>query len=240
VNVGLCLPVFRATTGLVFDIAAQAEADGLDGVFSFDHLFPAGQPQRPALSALPILAGVAVRTSRVRLGPLVSRVGMLSFGVQVTAFATLQELSGGRLIAGLGAGDSLSRAENDAFGLPTLPVDERLVRLAALAQAVRARGIEVWIGGNSARVRDLAAAQADAWNCWNCPPDQLGAAASGEAGSTGCRCTWAGPPPRDCDLEAQLHALAAAGATWAVYGPLPGTDWPAFVTRLAGAAKHVH
>jgi alkanesulfonate monooxygenase SsuD/methylene tetrahydromethanopterin reductase-like flavin-dependent oxidoreductase (luciferase family) len=231
VNVGLCLPVFRATAGLAFDVAEQAEAEGLDGVFSFDHLFPAQQPHRPALSAIPMLAAVAVRTHRVRIGPLVSRVGLLEPGVQVTALATLQELSGGRLIAGIGAGDSRSRAENDAFGLPTVPVDQRLALLGALAKAVRARGIEVWIGGNSARVRDLAAAEADAWNCWDCPPAELAA--------TRGRRTWAGPPPDDCDLEGQMRALAAAGAGWAVYGPPPSTDWPVFVTRLAGAAKHV-
>jgi alkanesulfonate monooxygenase SsuD/methylene tetrahydromethanopterin reductase-like flavin-dependent oxidoreductase (luciferase family) len=236
VNVGLCLPVFRATTDLVFDVAEQAEAEGLDGVFSFDHLFPARQPHRPALSAIPVLAAVAVRTGRVRFGPLVSRVGLLEPGVQVTALATLQQISGGRLIAGLGAGDSLSRPENAAFGLPTIPVDQRLALLGALARAVRARGIEVWIGGNSAPVRDLAAAEADAWNCWGCPPAELAEPATGTSGG---RRTWAGPPPDDGDLEGQLRALAAAGATWAIYGPPPSIDWGVFVTRLAGAAKQV-
>jgi alkanesulfonate monooxygenase SsuD/methylene tetrahydromethanopterin reductase-like flavin-dependent oxidoreductase (luciferase family) len=229
VNVGVCLPVFRETPGLAFETAEQAEAEGLDGVFSFDHLFPARQPHRPALAAMPMLAAVAVRTHRVRIGPLVSRVGILEPGVLVTALLTLQELSGGRLIAGLGAGDSFSKPENDAIGLPTLPIDQRLALLGELARAVRARGIEVWIGGNSARVRDLAAAEADAWNCWNCPPAEL----------TGRRRTWAGPPPEDHDIEGQLTALAAAGAGWAIYGPPPSTDWPAFVTRLAGAAKQV-
>jgi alkanesulfonate monooxygenase SsuD/methylene tetrahydromethanopterin reductase-like flavin-dependent oxidoreductase (luciferase family) len=232
VNVGLCLPVFRPTPRLAFETAEQAEAEGLDGVFSFDHLFPARQPHRPALAAIPMLAAVAVRTRRVRIGPLVSRVGVLEPGVLVTALLTLQELSRDRLIAGLGAGDSLSKPENDAFGLPTLPVDQRLAMLAELANAVRTRGIEVWIGGNSARVRDLAAAEANAWNCWNCPPPEL-------TDLGGCRRTWAGPPPDDRDIEGQLQALAAAGVSWVIYGPPPSTDWPAFVTRLAGAAKHV-
>jgi alkanesulfonate monooxygenase SsuD/methylene tetrahydromethanopterin reductase-like flavin-dependent oxidoreductase (luciferase family) len=237
VNIGLCLPVFRASAGLALATADQAEAEGLDGVFSFDHLFPARQPHRPALSAIPILAAVAERTSRVRVGTLVSRVGVLEPGVQVTALATLQEMSAGRLIAGLGAGDNLSRPENTAYGLPTLPIDQRLALLTTLAQAVRARGIEVWIGGNSARMRDLAAAEADAWNCWGCPPAVLAQFAAGATRNTGCRPTWAGPPPDDGDLEGQLRALAAAGAGWAIYGPPPSTDWPAFVTKLAGAAK---
>ena len=233
-NVGLCLPVFRATPDAALDVAEQSEAEGLDGVFSFDHLFPASQPHRPALAGLPMLAAVAERTTRVRIGPLVSRVGILDPVVQVAALATLQELSSGRLIAGLGAGDSLSRAENDAFGLPTLRVDERLARLAEVAQAVRARGIEVWIGGNSPRVRELAAAEADAWNCWNCPVSELAGARHPFSH------TWGGPPPTDGNFEAHLSGLDSAGATWVIYGPPPSTDWPAFVTKLAGAAKGVH
>jgi alkanesulfonate monooxygenase SsuD/methylene tetrahydromethanopterin reductase-like flavin-dependent oxidoreductase (luciferase family) len=235
VNVGVCLPVFRDTADLAIETAEQAEAEGLDGVFSFDHLFPARQPERPALAALPMLAAVAVRTRRVRLGPLVNRVGVLEPGVLLTALLTLQELSGGRLIAGLGAGDSLSRPENDAFGLPTLPVDQRLARLSELAKAVRVRSIEVWIGGNSARVRELAAVEADAWNCWNCSAAEL--AELDQRGS--CRRTWAGPPPADDDIEGQLLALAAGGASWAIYAPPPGIDWPDFVRRVAGAAKRV-
>jgi alkanesulfonate monooxygenase SsuD/methylene tetrahydromethanopterin reductase-like flavin-dependent oxidoreductase (luciferase family) len=238
-NVGLCLPVFRADPDTALNVAVQAEAEGLDGVFSFDHLFPAGQPHRPALSGLPVLAAVAQRTSRMRIGPLVSRVGILAPVVQVAALATLHELSSGRLIAGLGAGDSLSRAENDAFGLPTPPVDERLARLAEVARAVRARGIEVWIGGNSARVRELAASEADAWNCWNCPVTEMAASPDAHAGRSFGH-TWGGPPPTDGDFEAHLSELDSAGARWVVYGPPPSTDWPAFVTKLAGAAKGVH
>jgi alkanesulfonate monooxygenase SsuD/methylene tetrahydromethanopterin reductase-like flavin-dependent oxidoreductase (luciferase family) len=234
VKVGLCLPVFRMSADPALEVAAHAEAEGLDGVFSFDHLFPAGQPHRPALSAYPMLAAVAVKTSRVKLGPLVSRVGVLYPGVQLTALATLHQLAAGRLIAGLGAGDSLSRPENEAYGLPTVPIDERLAQLAELARVVRGRGIEVWIGGNSTRVRTLAEAEADAWNCWNRPASELRGNVAGRA-----RTTWAGPPPADGDLDRQLQPLAAAGVSWAIYGPPPRTDWPAFVTKLAGAAKHV-
>jgi alkanesulfonate monooxygenase SsuD/methylene tetrahydromethanopterin reductase-like flavin-dependent oxidoreductase (luciferase family) len=238
-NVGLCLPVFRGTPSAALDVAEQSEAEGLDGVFSFDHLFPAGQPHRPALAALPMLAAVAERTSRVRIGPLVSRVGILNPVVQVAALATLQEQSSGRLIAGLGAGDSLSRAENDAFGLVTRPVGERLALLTELARAVRRRGIEVWIGGNSPRVRELAAVEADAWNCWNCPVTELASMPGPRAGRPFGH-TWGGPPPADGDFEAHLSELDSAGATWVIYGPPPSTDWPAFVTKLAGAAKGVH
>ena len=143
--------------------------------------------------------------------------------------------------------------------MPTRPVAERLALLSELTRVVRGLGIEVWIGGNSARVRDLALAEADAWNCWDCPPAELAELAqlaeltasdgagppaelamlTGPAERGPCRATWGGPPPSDGDLEAQLAALADAGASWAIYGPPPSTDWPAFVTKLAGAAKGV-
>ena len=239
VNVGLCLPVFRSSAALALDIADQAEAEGLDGVFSFDHLFPAGQPHRPALAGLPILAAVAERTSRIRVGTLVSRVGVLEPGVQVTALATLQHLAAGRVIAGLGAGDSLSRPENDA--LRASDRDRSTSGSPSSANSSRRcgpAGIEVWIGGKSARMRDLAAAEADAWNCWDCPPSDFSRLPERQP-----RVAAAPGPVRrrpTATSKASCRALAAAGASWAIYGPPPSTDWPAFVTELAGAANRLH
>jgi alkanesulfonate monooxygenase SsuD/methylene tetrahydromethanopterin reductase-like flavin-dependent oxidoreductase (luciferase family) len=235
-NVGLCLPVFLRSPDLAFRVAAQAEAEGLDGVFCFDHLFPAGQPHRPSLSALPLLAALAQRTSGLRIGPLVSRVGVLPLAAQVGALATIEGISGGRLIAALGAGDSRSRPENDAYGFPTRSADERLAQVAEVTTALRSRSIEVWIGGNSPRVRRLADAEADGWNCWNVPPLELAAASLRPS----CQKTWGGVPPADGDVAAHLRALSAAGAAWVVYGPAPDVDWPAFVGKVAGAAEAVH
>jgi alkanesulfonate monooxygenase SsuD/methylene tetrahydromethanopterin reductase-like flavin-dependent oxidoreductase (luciferase family) len=235
VKVGVCLPVFLPSVDLALDVAGRAEAEGLDGVFSFDHLFPAGQPERPALSALPVLAAVAVRTSRLCIGTLVSRVGILDLAVQVAGLTTLQELSRGRLIAALGAGDSRSQPENDAYGLPGGTVEHRLGLLTDLVRATRGRGIEVWIGGNSPRVRLLAESEADNWNCWNLSAPEL----ADLPPATGGGRTWGGVPPADGDLAGHLGALSAAGASWVIYGPAPGVDWPSFVTKLAGAVGPV-
>ena len=235
-KVGVCLPVFLPSADLALDVAARAEAEGLDGVFSFDHLFPAGQPDRPSLSALPVLAAVAVRTSRLQIGPLVSRVGVLHLAVQLRALTTIQEMSGGRLIAALGSGAARSRPENDAYGLPTRSVDERLEELTEVTRAVRGQGIEVWIGGNSPRVRQLADTEADGWNCWNVAPAEL----AGLPLRASCRRTWGGVPPADGDLAGHLAELSAAGAGWVIYGPPPGIDWPDFVGKVAGAAGTVH
>ena len=236
-KVGLVAPVFSRSADLALSVAQASDEKGIDGVFSYDHLFPINSPQRPALAALPMLAAMAVRTRRVRLGTLVSRVTLLPRPVLVEALATLDEISGGRAIAGIGTGDSLTRAENEAYGLDFPPLDERLWLLAEAARALRARGVTTWIGGRSRAVRAIAAADADGWNAWDGPVDELAAFAAANQG--GASATWGGPPPADGDLEGHLRHLAAVGVAWAVYGPPPSIDWAVFVAKLAGAAKAV-
>jgi alkanesulfonate monooxygenase SsuD/methylene tetrahydromethanopterin reductase-like flavin-dependent oxidoreductase (luciferase family) len=234
VRVGLVLPVFDPSPANALAVACHAETEGIDGVFSYDHLFPINRPDRPALAAIAILAAVAVSTDRVQLGTLVSRVTLLPAPVQVDALVTLDEMAKGRVIAGIGAGDSLTKPENLAYGLPFPPVSERLELLAQVARSLRQRGVHVWIGGRSPQVREVAAREADGWNSWGGPPDEL-AAFSGKGEPT-----WGGPPPADGDLSGHLASFAAVGAAWVVYGPPPSTDWRRFVSELAGAAQAVH
>ena len=236
-KVGVVAPVFATSPAPALAVAQQADEVGLDGVFSYDHLFPIRSPGRPALAALPTLAAMALRTERVRLGTLVSRVTLLPLPVLVSALATLDEISGGRAIAGIGTGDSLTRFENDAYGLPFPGLDERLALLADAARALRARGVTTWIGGRSRPVRAMAAAEADGWNSWDGPLDELASFAADNGGR--CDATWGGPPPPDRDLAAHLRSLAGAGVAWAVYGPPPSVDWDSFISKLAGAAEAV-
>jgi len=56
---GVILPSFRADADAAFAAAGQAAAAGLDGVFCYDHLWPMGQPERPALAPFPLLAAIA-------------------------------------------------------------------------------------------------------------------------------------------------------------------------------------
>ncbi len=234
-KVGLVVPVFTRSSELALRVAQDADEKGIDGVFSYDHLFPINSPDRPALSAIPMLAATAVRTRRVRLGTMVSRVTLLPVPVLVSALATLDEISGHRFIAGIGTGDSLTKAENEAYGLPFPPVGARLQLLAEAARALRERGVTTWVGGRSRQVRAIAAAHGDGWNSWDGPVDELAAFATANRG--GAAATWGGPPPPDGHFEDHLRRLADAGVEWAVYGPPPSTDWAALVAKLAGAAK---
>ena len=233
-RVGLILPVFERFTDKALTVARHAEAEGIDGVFSYDHLFPINRPDRPALAAIQVLAAVACHTDHIRLGTLVSRVNLLPGPVLVAALTTLDRIAPGRVIAGIGVGDSLTKRENFTYGLPFPPVSSRLDAAREVLRSLRHQGLCVWIGGRSSLVRDLAQREADGWNCWGCSPEQL-AAFPGPG-----QLTWGGPPPAGEELSSHLHSLEDAGAAWGGYGPSPRTDWARFVSQLAGAAQEVH
>lgn len=224
IRVGLVLPSFRANADAALDTATRAEAAGLDGVFVYDHLFPMGQPERPAISCFPLLGAVAASTERIAIGPLVARVGLMPTAVLVNQCKTLARIAPGRLIAALGTGDSKSLMEHEMFGLPFLPRDERLALLEEACRRVRDAGITPWTSGGSAAVRAIAVRLGVPHNLWAVD-------ASVVAAERDHVVTWAGPPP--IDVGAHLDSLAEAGATWAVYAPPPSTDWPAMVEKLA-------
>ncbi len=236
-KVGLVAPVFARSPDRALAVARHADESGLDGVFSYDHLFPILSPQRPALAAIPLLAAMATKTERVRLGTLVSRVTLLPVPVLVESLVTLDEISGHRAIAGIGTGDSLTTPENQAYGMAFPPLAQRLALLTETARALRAAHVTTWIGGRSRPVREIAAADADSWNSWDGPLEELAAFTAANRG--GATATWGGPPPPDGELPAHLRRLAETGVEWAVYGPAAGIDWEAFVAKLAGAAKAV-
>jgi alkanesulfonate monooxygenase SsuD/methylene tetrahydromethanopterin reductase-like flavin-dependent oxidoreductase (luciferase family) len=228
-RVGVTLPQFRDEGDSALDAARRAEALGLDGVFCFDHLWPMGQPQRPALSSGPLLGALAATTTTIALGTLVARIGLLPDDVLVAELASVAALSGGRLIAGLGTGDSKSRAENEAYGLPFGPADERRARLGAVAVAVAARGIPVWVGGGLPATTDLARTVGATANLWEAGPGRVA-----ELTAAGFEISWGGPVAGGSAAVArQLGELAEAGATWAVCA------WPDSLEVVAEAAATV-
>ena len=223
-RVGITLPTFR-DDALALDAARLAEELGLDGVFVFDHLWPMGAPERPALSALPVLGALAGVTTRLCLGPLVARVGLLPEAQLVAALVSLHAMAPGRVIAGLGTGDSKSAAENFAYGVEFDPADERRLALRRSATALLAAGIPVWVGGGATATTELAVELGAAVNLWEGQPAAL-AALQGR-----CEVTWGGPVPDAVpQIAAWLSELERAGATWAVCA------WPKSVEAVAEAA----
>jgi alkanesulfonate monooxygenase SsuD/methylene tetrahydromethanopterin reductase-like flavin-dependent oxidoreductase (luciferase family) len=212
VRVGLTLPQFADDAGPALETTQRAEALGLDGVFCFDHLWPMGQPGRPALAAWPLLGALVARTRTITVGSLVARIGLLPDDLLEDALVTLAGSSGGRFIAGMGTGDHHSAPENLAFGVAYRSAEARRRQLAHVAARVAARGIPVWIGGGAPRTVEVARSLAVTVNLWSATAARV-AALSDE----GLRVSWGGPLDGDVgDLAVRLSALAAAGATWAV------------------------
>jgi alkanesulfonate monooxygenase SsuD/methylene tetrahydromethanopterin reductase-like flavin-dependent oxidoreductase (luciferase family) len=257
VRVGITLPQFRHDAEPAFEVARRAEDAGLDGVFAFDHLWPLGQPARPALHSLTLLGALAAETRRVTLGPLVARVGLVPDALLVHQMVTLRRMVGDRLVAALGTGDSANRGENEAYGIRFAPVADRLASVTWCCRRLGEAGVRTWVGGRSAAVR-AAAAAADGWNGWGTDVATFAAEAAGVA--PGRELTWGGQvllgrTPAEAaaklralgarpglvsgtvdDLAAHLRGLAGAGASWAVCAPLDVGADRAAVEMVAEAA----
>jgi len=227
VRVGVTLPTFR-DDALALSSARRAEELGLDGVFVFDHLWPMGAPDRPALSAFPVLGAIAAGTRRICLGPLVARVGLVPDAVLVAELLSLALMAPGRLIAGLGTGDRKSAAENLAYGIAFGAPDQRRSALLEVARPVLGAGVPVWVGGGSVATTELAERLGAAVNLWDGEPAAVAALRAR------CEVTWAGPVAGDGPRIAQrLTELSRAGATWAVCA------WPESLEAVAEAAELV-
>ena len=221
-RLGVMLPTFRHTPRAALESAARAADEGLDGVFAYDHLWPMGSPERPALAPFEVLAAVASRTPSLVVGTLVARVGLVSDEVLLSQVRALRIVAGGRVIAALGTGDKLSREENLAYGIDYALPDDRRAALRAVAQALVDEGTEVWIGDGAPATRAVAADVGCTQNLWDATTAEVAALAGSVAVS------WAGPTPArdgivdEASTRTLLEGLEAAGATWAVFGaPAP-------------------
>jgi len=99
-------------------MALLAEEVGFDSVWVGDHLLyrPESGPPLGPWEAWSLLAAIAAVTERVQIGPLVAATSFHSPAMLAKKAATVDEISGGRLIVGLGAG--WNRTEYEAFGFP--------------------------------------------------------------------------------------------------------------------------
>ena len=173
------------------DMARAAEQAGFDSLWVGDHLLfrDSDLPPRGPWEAWSILAALAGITDRVALGPLVASVSFHNPAILAKKAAAIDEISGGRLILGLGAG--WNEPEYRAFGFP---FDHRVARFeeafaiirgllrdgavdfagryhqarecVLLPPPTRKGGPPIMVGTTGPRMLRLAAQHADAWNAW--------------------------------------------------------------------------
>jgi F420-dependent oxidoreductase-like protein len=119
--------------------AVQAEASGFDTVMVMDHFYqlPAlGAPDQPMLEAYTLLGALAARTSRVRLATLVTGNTYRNPALLAKIVTTLDIISGGRAVLGIGAG--WFETEHVGYGYPFPSLRERLDRLEEALEIIRA------------------------------------------------------------------------------------------------------
>src|ERR1700722_10887885 len=119
-------PLFAHTA----DAVAAAEAAGFDAVSLPDHVLQnnvGGGPSSPMFEAYTLLGALAVRTTSARLFALVSPVTLRNPALLAKSVTTLDVISGGWAVLGIGAG--WDAAEHAAYGVPFPCVAERMDRL---------------------------------------------------------------------------------------------------------------
>jgi F420-dependent oxidoreductase-like protein len=135
--------------------ARRADQAGFDSLWTMDHFFQipiTGQPpEAPLLEAYAVLAFLAAKTDRIRLGTMVTCVAYRHPGVLIKAVTSIDVLSGGRVIFGVGAGAPFNelppgRSPRDfeayGLGIPFPPLAERFERLEEVVQIA----LQMWRG----------------------------------------------------------------------------------------------
>ena len=183
----------------VMATALRADRAGFYSFSPNDHFFsPFGSPEAPQLECFTILSAIAARTNRIRLAPAVVAASFRPPPLLAKIATTLDIVSGGRLILGVGAG--WLPGEYHAHGYPFPSTPERLEQLAEALQVVKAmwtqeeptfkgryfaiekaynqpRPIQrphppIMLGGSGTRLLQIAAAYADLVNL--IPPTRNG------------------------------------------------------------------
>ena len=185
-------PNLRHAPADVLELAEQADATGWHGVWLADHYMPdtgttetAGGDMHEVWGVLPAVAAV---TQRVRVGTLVSPTTMHHPALLAKRAATIDHLSSGRMVLGIGAGWQLN--EHAAYGID---LNRRVSRFAEAIQIIRQllaterttfhgsyfevadapcdpkpvqQPLPILVGARGPRMLRLTARHADEWNAW--------------------------------------------------------------------------
>ena len=139
--IGVTLRTIRAEPGWWLESAQRLDAAGYQGVWAWDHFVGQRDGTVPVVENWTILSMAAAATSRLTVGPFVINVMNRHPAVLARMASTLQIVSGGRLILGMGIGGAPK--EHAAYGIDFPEARERVVRLEEAIAVIRA----LWTGG---------------------------------------------------------------------------------------------
>lgn len=260
-DVGLLLPEFSGAlegrTPRWADLRAMAktaEQVGFDSIWTFDELLWRFEGSDPIAfwENWSVLAAVAEATSRARVGSLITCANYRNPALLAKMAETVDEISDGRLVLGIGAGWS-----EDQFRMFGFPFDHRFERfeealriihdllrtgradfegryqqardLESLPRGPRPNRIPILIGGMGPRMLSLAARYADEWNTWipnRSRPEELAAVC--EALDAACRAADRDP----ASLRRSAGIAVGLGDVTLRIGPV---DWTAGAVRGSSA-----
>jgi alkanesulfonate monooxygenase SsuD/methylene tetrahydromethanopterin reductase-like flavin-dependent oxidoreductase (luciferase family) len=229
-RIGVCVPIGErgperrpVRFSEMRNIAVATEHGGLDSIWVADHLFIAApdSPVRGVWESMAVLGALADATTRVELGPLVLCTPFRNPGMIAWAANTLDEISGGRFVLGLGSG--WHQPEFDGFGFEfrrrvsvfedSLEVIVPLLRHGGVdyegnfaaghaelrPPGPRPKGPPILIAGTRPRMMSLIAKWADRWNSvwYGLPTDEF----RDERADLEATCAKAGRDPATIEIS---------------------------------------
>lgn len=181
----------------VLDLARWAEEQGWYGVWVADHYMPNTGTEEvsdgPTNECWAYLGALAAATSSVRIGPLVSPTTVHHPALLANRAATIDNISNGRFVLGLGAGWQIN--EHRAYGIDLLAPGDRVTRFAEAIEVVHSMlraprtsfagrhfqitdapcdpkpvgPVPIIVGSAGPRMLGIVARFAQEWNCWGNP-----------------------------------------------------------------------
>ena len=229
VRLGISLWPQGASWPEVREGGVRADALGYDSIWLYDHFTSLGpDPSLPVFEGWTALAALAPVTSRARLGTLVSGVTHRNPAVLAKMAATLDHVSNGRAVLGLGAG--WNEEEHWAYGIDFPSIGERLDLLDEACTMIRSlyeeevtdfdgrrcavhgavlwpkpvqRRLPILIGGaGERRTLRIVARHADLWNCFGTPET-----VAHKAGVLRAHCSELGRDPSEIGITVNVGVI---------------------------------